>query len=173
MTLWYWRELWWKCWDCGWDLIGILWGLHDTDIFMYHRAMITVDRPIDSYLYWWSFSDWLDRGSYIDLLREVTYGCLALKSPTAPTVVWHWRVQPFPFCNRKQNWGSLSGDCQRGKLSPHSREGTVSNHIVKIRCLYKCPVWWHNASIGECESCGGSLIWLEIGEMIFSKCGID
>ena len=22
MTLWYWRELWWKCWGCGWDLIG-------------------------------------------------------------------------------------------------------------------------------------------------------
>ena len=42
---------------------------------------------------------------------------------------------------------------------------TVSNHIVKIRCL-NAP-GWHNASIGECEICGGSSIRLEIGEVIF------
>ena len=62
------------------------------------------------------------------------------------------RVQPFPFCSGKQNWGSLSGDCQRGKFAPSSERGTVSNHIEKIRCL-NAPVW-HNASTGECESCG-------------------
>ena len=39
----------------------------------------------------------------------------------------HLRAQPFPFCNGKQNWGSLSRDCQRGKLSPHYGEG----HSVK------------------------------------------
>ena len=41
----------------------------------------------------------------------------------------------------------------------------MSNHIVKIRCL-NAP-GWHNASIGECESCGGSSIRLETGEVIF------
>ena len=45
------------------------------------------------------------------------------------------RVQPFLFCSGKQNWGSLSGDCQRGKFAPSSEWGTVSNHIEKIRCL--------------------------------------
>ena len=95
--------------------------------FVYHRAMITVDRPIDSYLYWGSFSDWLDgdhRSTYWEKWPTVV---LALKSPTAPTVVWQWRDQPFPFCNGKQNWGSLSGDCQRGKLFPHYGE----EHSVK------------------------------------------
>ena len=42
----------------------------------------------------------------------------------------------------------------------------MSNHIEKIRCL-NAP-GWHNASIGECESCEGSNIRLETGEVIFS-----
>ena len=34
---------------CGWDIES--YGEHCmTPKFMYHRAMITVDRPIDSYL---------------------------------------------------------------------------------------------------------------------------
>ena len=41
----------------------------------------------------------------------------------------------------------------------------MSNHIVKIRCLN--AQGWHNASIGECESCGGNSIRLETGEVIF------
>ena len=42
----------------------------------------------------------------------------------------------------------------------------MSNHIVKIRCL-NAP-GWHNAFIGECESCGGSSIVLETGEVLVS-----
>ena len=42
----------------------------------------------------------------------------------------------------------------------------MSNHIVKIRCL-NAP-GWHNASIDECESCGGSNIRLETAEVIIS-----
>ena len=41
----------------------------------------------------------------------------------------------------------------------------MSTHIVKIRCLNSPG--WHNASIGECESCGGSSIRLETREVIF------
>ena len=40
---------------------------------------------------------------------------------------------------------------------------TVSNHIVKNRCL-NAP-WWHNASIGECESWGSNTHGLEIEMM--------
>ena len=40
---------------------------------------------------------------------------------------------------------------------------TVSNHIEKIRCL-NAP-WWHNASVGECESCCGSISLLEYGDV--------
>ena len=36
----------------------------------------------------------------------------------------------------------------------------MSNHIVKNRCL-NAP-WWHNASIGECESWGSNTHGLEI-----------
>ena len=54
---------------------------------------------------------------------------------------------------------------REGNCSLIMERNTVSNHIVKIRCL-NAP-GWHNASIGECESCGGSSIRLETGEMIF------
>ena len=55
---------------------------------------------------------------------------------------------------------------REGNCSLIMERNTVSNHIVKIRCL-NAP-GWHNASIGECESCGGSNIRLETGEVIFS-----
>ena len=66
--------------------------------FVYHRAMITVDRPIDSYLYRGSFLELIGSG-FIGRLIERSdlrlfgieepnrpYGCLALKSPTVPVL---------------------------------------------------------------------------------------
>ena len=54
---------------------------------------------------------------------------------------------------------------REGNCSLIMERNTVSNHIVKIRCL-NAP-GWHNASIGECESCGGSSIRMETEEVIF------
>ena len=51
--------------------------LHDTVIYVYHRAMITVDRPIDSYLY---------RGSFLELIGSWFIGQLIEISDLR---VWH------------------------------------------------------------------------------------
>ena len=66
--------------------------------FVYHRAMITVDRPIDSYLYRRSFLELIGSG-FIGRLIERSdlrlfgieepnrpYGCLAVESPTVPVL---------------------------------------------------------------------------------------
>ena len=47
---------------------------------------------------------------------------------------------------------------REGNCPPIMERDTVSNHIVKIRCL-NAP-WWHNASIGECESWGSKYAWI-------------
>ena len=54
---------------------------------------------------------------------------------------------------------------REGNCPLNIERDTMSNHIVKIRCL-NAP-GWHNASIGECESCGGSSIRMETEEVIF------
>ena len=80
-----------------------------------------------------------------------------------PTVVWHWRAQP-PLRLFGSGEPNRSRSVMENRIGVPSleiaREGncplimerdTVSNHIVKNRCL-NAP-WWHNASLGECEGC--------------------
>ena len=47
------------------------------------------------------------------------------------------------------------GIAREGNCPLIMERDTVSNHIVKNRCL-NAP-WWHNASVGECESCWGRI----------------
>ena len=46
-----------------------------------------------------------------------------LESNRSPMVVKAFESPTVPILQWKQNWGSLSGDCQRGKLPPHYGEG--------------------------------------------------
>ena len=45
--------------------------------------------------------------------------------------------------------------------------GSVSNHIVKLDSGINVPLMARCISIGECESCGGSIVVLEIEMMEF------
>ena len=76
-----------------------------------------------------------------------------------PTAFWHWRAQPFPFCNGNRIGVPSLEIAREGNCPLIIERGTVSNHIVKIRCL-NAP-WCHNASIDECGSWCGSISWLE------------
>ena len=89
-----------------------------------------------------------------------------------PTVVWHWRAQPFPFCNGNRIGVPSLGIAREGNCSLIIERGTMSNHIVKIRCL-DMPPWWHVAYVGECESCGSRMVGLEVEMMKFSWFGND
>ena len=55
-----------------------------------------------------------------------------------PTVVWHWRVQPFPFCNGNRI-GVLSLEIARERsLPPHRREGHSVKSYSEVGCWNEC-----------------------------------
>ena len=81
-----------------------------------------------------------------------------------PAVFW-LETGTAPFLIEDRLGFPSHGVTREGNCPLIIERGTVSNHIAKIRCL-NVP-WWYNASIGECESCGGSIIILETAKLIF------
>ena len=142
-----WGKLWWIIdWKVMWEcvivdeiLIGIWWALHDTGIYVPSRDDNCQLANRQLFVLMILFG--LIRPGIIGQLIERKW----------PTVVWHWRAQPFPFCNGNRIGVPSLGIAREGNCPLIMERDTVSNHIVKNRCL-NAP-WWHNASLGECEGC--------------------
>ena len=115
-------------------LIGIWWALHDTGIYVPSRDDNC--RLANRQLFVLMILFGLIRPGIIGQLIERKWS----------TVVWHWRVQPFPFCNGNRIGVPSLEIARVGNCPLIMERDTVSNHIVKIRCL-NAP-GWHNASIG-------------------------
>ena len=132
-------------------LIGIWWGLHDTDIYVPSRDDNC--RLANRQLFVLRI-----------LFRLIGSGIIGrLIERSDLRLFWHWRAQPplrlfgIEESNRSRSVmenriGVPSLEIAREGNCPLIMErDTVSNHIVKNRCL-NAP-WWHNASLGECEGC--------------------
>ena len=130
-----------KC--CGWDIKRNMWALHDTEFRVPSRDDNCQLANRQLFVLMILFG--LIRPGIIGQLIERKW----------PTVVWHCRAQPFPFCNGNRIGVPSLEIAREGNCPLIMERDTVSNHIVKNRCL-NAP-WWHNASLGECEGWCGSI----------------
>ena len=92
-------------------------SLHDTDIYVPSRDDNC--RLTDRQLFVLILFGLIGSGIIGQLIERSDLRLLRHFRAQPPLrLLRHLRVQPFSFCNGKQNWGSLSGDCQRGKFAP-------------------------------------------------------